>query len=109
MAAAAERVVGGGGGRARPGGVAGARPAAKSPRRAPACSFALEARRALFLECAHAFAVVVGQSGLALQVTLEIELRVEQVARRRVDRLLEQAIAPGRPVGEGGAERARFF
>src|SRR5512134_3403098 len=59
-------------------------------------SFPFEARRTLLLECRHAFPVVLRIPGLALQVALELELRVERVAARGVHRLLDQAVAFGR-------------
>src|SRR3970040_2791742 len=59
-------------------------------------SFPFEARRALLLEGRHAFAVVLGEPRLALQVALELELRVERVAARGEHRLLDQAEALGR-------------
>jgi hypothetical protein len=71
-------------------------------------SSAREARRALLLERAHAFAIVVAQARLALQVALEIELRVERVRRRRVKGLLQQTIAPGRPACQRAREGERL-
>src|SRR5439155_11468478 len=90
---------------------AAARAAASSDRpaapfrsaRAQRRSLALVARLALLHEGRHAFAIVRGESRVALQVALEIELRFERVAGRGVDRPLHQAVALRRP----GCERAR--
>src|SRR5204863_10206190 len=71
-------------------------------------SFPLEARIALFLERAHALAIVLGQAGLALQVALEVELRVERVAGRGEQRPLDQAIALGGTAGQPRGERLRL-
>src|SRR5437773_7228538 len=50
--------------------------------------FSREARRALGRECIDAFAIVGAAPKLALGVALEIELRLERVARRSIDHLL---------------------
>src|SRR5205807_4193503 len=90
---------------------AAARAAASSgPRAAPSRSaraqrrsLALVARLALFHEGRNALAVVRGESRLALQVALELELGIEGVGGGGVDRFLREAVAPGRP----GCQRAR--
>src|SRR5579862_920139 len=48
-------------------------------------------RNSLLDEGAHPLAIVRVETGLALQVALEIELGVEVVALRRLERALEQA------------------
>ena len=50
---------------------------------------ALELRRALFEKRIDALLVIGGAAGDALEVAFEIELGVEVVAERRVDRLLD--------------------
>src|SRR4051812_45659868 len=67
-----------------------------------------EAGRGLLEEGGDALLVVAAPPGRALQVALEVELRVERVARARVDRPLDEPERRGRPVGEKAHEPARL-
>src|SRR5262245_14264581 len=71
-------------------------------------SFAFVARLALLHECCNALPVILREPGLALQVALEVELGIERIARRGVDRLLDQAVAFGGTLGERMGDGARF-
>src|SRR3712207_4854537 len=53
-------------------------------------SASLEPRRPLLQEGVHAFGVVVRRTERALQVALELELRIEGVRVRRMDRSLDR-------------------
>ena len=67
-----------------------------------------ELRLALLEEGGDALGVVGGPPGLALQVALEVELGVEAVRRRRLDRALGQPEPAGRPGGEPRRDRLGF-
>ena len=83
----------------------------RRPRRAAAgkgrswWSSARELRLALVEEGDDALGVVGGAPGLALQVALEVELGVEAVGRRRLDRPLGQAEPARRAGGEPRGDR----
>src|SRR5580700_6679582 len=63
---------------------------------------------ALLEKGGDAFAEIRRRRGEALEVALDIELRVEAVLERAVQRLLDEAEADRRPVGESPREAARL-